>query len=225
MPLKPVLNEQEHWARSLVDMTAGAEMALYLIQNLGALLLTLIVLRGMLHASRANFYNPISQLIVKITNPLLAPLRGMLPARGRIDWAVLVMAVLIQILILLGIAGVLGEQWSLPNPLTLVGWGIIGVCGLLTNLTFFVLIAMIIVSWVAAGSRHPAIELIGQISEPIMAPFRALLPKSACDTRQSRCHFPLTWSLGCEPCQIATRTTVSGWSAPAVLVSKPLFSC
>jgi YggT family protein len=176
MPFEPALNEQERWARSLADMTAGTEMALYLIQNLGALVLTLIVLRGMLHASRANFYNPISQLIVKITNPVLAPLRGVLPAKGRIDWAILVMAVLIQILILLGIAWVLEEQWSLPNPLTLVGWGIIGVLGLLTNLTFFVLIAMIIVSWVAAGSRHPAIELIGQIAEPIMAPFRALLP-------------------------------------------------
>ena len=89
-------------------MTAGTEIALYLIQNLGTLLLTLIALRGMLHASRANFYNPISQLIVKITNPLLAPLRGVLPAKGRIDWAVLVMAVLIQIVILLGIAWLVG---------------------------------------------------------------------------------------------------------------------
>ena len=130
----------------------------------------------MLHASRANFYNPISQLIVKITNPLLAPLRGVLPAKGRIDWAVLVMAVLIQIVILLGIAWLVGERWSLPNPLTLVGWGIIGVLGLVTNLTFFVLIAMIIISWVAASSQHPAIELIRQIAEPIMSPFRALLP-------------------------------------------------
>ena len=146
MPFKPALNEQERWARSLADMTAGTEMALYLIQNLVALVLTLLALRGML------------------------------PAKGRIDWAVLVMAVLIQVLILLGIAWVIGEQWSVPNPLILVGWGIIGVLGLLTNLTFFVLIAMIIVSWVAAGSRHPAIELIGQIADPIMTPFRALLP-------------------------------------------------
>ena len=58
MPFEPALNEQERWARSLADMTAGTEMALYLIQNLGALVLTLIVLRGMLHASRANFTTP-----------------------------------------------------------------------------------------------------------------------------------------------------------------------
>ena len=48
--------------------------------------------------------------------------------------------------------------------------------GLLVNVYFFILIAMIIVSWVAPGSRHPAIELIWQISEPVMTPFRSLLP-------------------------------------------------
>ena len=52
----------------------------------------------------------------------------------------------------------------------------IGVVALLVNLYFFILIAMIIVSWIAPGSRHPAIELIWQISEPVMAPVRSLLP-------------------------------------------------
>ena len=157
-------------------MGAGAEISLYLIRNLGALLLLVVVLRGVLHASRVNFYNPLSQLIVKLTNPMLAPLRGALPAKGRIDWAALVLAVLLQSLILVGIALVAGERWALPGVATLFLWGVIGVLALLVNLYFFVLIAMIIVSWVAPGSRHPAIELIWQISEPIMAPVRSLLP-------------------------------------------------
>ena len=157
-------------------MGAGAEISLYLVRNLGALLLLVVVLRGVLHASRVNFYNPLSQLIVKLTNPMLAPLRGALPAKGRIDWAALVLAVLLQSLILVGIALVAGERWALPGVATLFLWGVIGVLALLVNLYFFVLIAMIIVSWVAPGSRHPAIELIWQISEPIMAPFRSLLP-------------------------------------------------
>lgn len=157
-------------------MAAGAEISLYLIRNLGALLLLVVILRGVLHASRVNFYNPLSQLIVKLTNPMLAPLRGALPPKGRIDWAALVLAVLLQSLILVGIALVAGERWALPGVVTLVLWGVIGVLALLVNLYFFVLIAMIIVSWVAPGSRHPAIELIWQISEPIMAPFRSLLP-------------------------------------------------
>lgn len=157
-------------------MGASAEISLYLIRNLGALLLLVVILRGVLHASRVNFYNPLSQLIVRLTNPMLAPLRGALPAKGRIDWAVLILAVLLQSLILVGIALLAGERWALPGFTTVLIWGVIGVFALLVNLYFFVLIAMIIVSWIAPGSRHPAIELIWQISEPVMAPFRSLLP-------------------------------------------------
>ena len=157
-------------------MDAGPEISLSLIRNIGALLLLVIVLRGVMHASRVNFYNPISQLIVRVTNPLLTPLRGALPAAGRIDWAAVVLAIVIQALILAGIAWLAGDQWSVPGLPTLLAWGAVGVMGLLVNLYFFIIVAMIIVSWVAAGSRHPAIELIWQISEPVMAPFRALLP-------------------------------------------------
>ena len=136
-------------------MDAGTEISLYLIRNLGALLLLVIVMRGILHASRVNFYNPFSQIIVRLTNPLLTPLRSILPAKGRIDWAVIVLAVLLQSLILVGIALVAGERWALPGIATLVAWGAVGVVALLVNLYFFILIAMIIVSWVAPGSRHP----------------------------------------------------------------------
>ena len=89
-------------------MSAGTEIALYLIRNVGALILLVVVLRGVLHTSRVNFYNPISQLVVRLTNPLLQPLRGVLPPTGRIDWAVIVIAVLLQSLILAGIAWVAG---------------------------------------------------------------------------------------------------------------------
>ncbi len=157
-------------------MGAGTEISLYLIRNLGAFLLLLIVVRGVMHASRVNFYNPLSQLVVRLTNPLLSPFRRALPATGRIDWSAWVLAIVIQIVILVAIAWVAGERWGLPDPIALLLWGIIGVLGLLVNFYFFTLIAMIVVSWIAPGSRHPAIELIWQISEPVMAPFRALLP-------------------------------------------------
>jgi YggT family protein len=157
-------------------MGAGTEISLYLIRNLGAFLLLLVVVRGVMHASRVNFFNPLSQLVVRLTNPLLSPLRTLLPASGRVDWAAWVLAMAIQVMILVAIALIAGERWALPDPLTLLLWGVIGVLGLLVNFYFFTLIAMIVVSWIAPGSRHPAIELIWQISEPVMAPFRALLP-------------------------------------------------
>ena len=157
-------------------MGAGTEISLYLVRNLGALLLLMVVMRGVLHTSRVNFYNPISQLIVRLTNPLLAPFRNFLPAAGRVDWAVVVLAVLVQSLILLAITVIAGDSWAAPGLPVLLVWGVIGVLGLLINLYFFILIAMIIISWVAPGSRHPAIELIWQVSEPVMAPVRSLLP-------------------------------------------------
>ena len=157
-------------------MGAGTEISLYLIRNLGAFLLLLVVVRGVLHATRVNFFNPLSQLVVRLTNPLLSPLRSLLPATGRVDWATWLLAIVLQIAILVAIALVAGERWTLPDPVTLLLWGVIGVLGLLINFYFFTLIAMIVVSWIAPGSRHPAIELIWQISEPVMAPFRALLP-------------------------------------------------
>jgi YggT family protein len=155
-------------------MSADADIALILISNLGTLILFVIILRGVFYASRVNFYNPLSQMIVKLTNPLLTPLRGALPAAGRIDWAVWVLAVLLQSLILAGIAW--GKSWPLPGFANLLLWGIIAVIALLVRLYLIILVAMIIVSWIAPGSRHPVIELIWQISEPVMAPFRSLLP-------------------------------------------------
>ena len=86
------------------------------------------------------------------------------------------LAIAIQVMILVAIALIAGERWALPDPLVLLLWGVVGVLGLLVNFYFFALIAMIVVSWIAPGSRHPAIELIWQISEPVMAPFRTLLP-------------------------------------------------
>ena len=102
--------------------------------------------------------------------PTLAPFRNVLFA---VDWAVVVFA-LLQSLILFAIT-IAGDSWLRRAHILLV-WGVIGVLGLLINLYFFILIAMIIISWVAPGSRHPAIELIWQVSEPVMAPVRSLLP-------------------------------------------------
>lgn len=63
-----------------------------------------------------------------------------------------------------------------PNILLLLVWSVLGVVALLVNIYFFALLAMIILSWVAPGSHHPAIYLLHQITEPVMAPFRKALP-------------------------------------------------
>lgn len=155
-------------------MNALNEIFGYLVQTLLTLYLIAMLLRFLLQVVRADFYNPICQFLVKVTNPVLVPLRRLIPGVGGIDVSSLLLALVLQAL---GItAMLLLNGLGLPNPLLLLAWSALGVVGLLVNIYFFALLAMIILSWVAAGSRHPAIYLLHQITEPVMAPFRRALP-------------------------------------------------
>ena len=155
-------------------MSAINEILGYLIQTFLSLYLVAMLLRFLLQLVRADFYNPISQFLVKVTNPLVIPMRRLIPGLGGLDLSSLLLAVLLQlagIILLLLINGL-----GLPGVFTLLVWSLLGVLGLLVNIYFFALLGMIILSWVAAGSRHPAIYLLYQITEPVMAPFRKVLP-------------------------------------------------
>ncbi len=155
-------------------MSAVYAILIYLIQTLLSLYLIAMLLRFLLQLVRADFYNPISQFIVKVTNPLVVPVRKLIPGYAGLDIASLVLALLLQII---GIAAVfLLSYGALPGPGLLFMGGVLGVIALLVKIYFFALLAMIILSWVAQGSNHPAIYLLFQITEPVMAPVRKLLP-------------------------------------------------
>jgi len=155
-------------------MSAITEILAYLVQTLLSVYLVTMLLRFLLQLVRADFYNPISQFIVKVTNPLVIPLRRVIPGLAGIDVASLLLAVLLQLAAI--VALLLINGLAPPGVFLLLAWSVLGMLGLLVNIYFFALLAMIILSWVAAGSRHPAIYLLYQITEPVMAPFRKVLP-------------------------------------------------
>lgn len=155
-------------------MSALNEILGYLVQTAISLYMLAMLLRFLLQLVRADFYNPISQFLVKVTNPVVIPLRRVIPGVGGLDLASLLLATLLQLLAI--VALVLLNGLPLPNPLILILWSVLGIVGLLVNIYFFALLAMIILSWVAAGSNNPAIYLLHQITEPVMSPFRKLLP-------------------------------------------------
>ena len=155
-------------------MGALNEILVYLLQTFLSLFLLLVMLRFLLQLVRADFYNPISQFLVKVTNPLILPLRKLVPGLWGLDLAALLLLVLVQIA---GIAAMLFlNGFALPNPLLLLLWSVLGIAGLLVNFYFFALLAVIILSWIAPGSHNPFIYLLHQVTEPVMAPFRRLLP-------------------------------------------------
>jgi YggT family protein len=139
--------------------------------------LTIVLLRFLLQLARADFYNPITQFTVKATTPLLAPLRKVIPGLGSLDGASLVLAVMIQVLTLYLI--VLAQYGGVPaglGPLTMLTGATLNVLGLIVTIYFWSVIAVVVVSWIAPGSNHPAIQLVAQITEPVMRPVRNLMP-------------------------------------------------
>lgn len=154
-------------------MDAMKEIGLYLIQTLGSLYLTIVVLRFLFQVVKADFYNPISQFIVKATNPLLLPLRRIIPGLMGIDLASLVLALILQFIVI-NISALL--YGGFVNPIHALTWGLVGIFSLMVEMYFWGLIAMIIISWVAPQSYHPAVLLLRQLVEPVMTPFRKLLP-------------------------------------------------
>ncbi|GAB3111298.1 YggT family protein [Aestuariicella hydrocarbonica] len=155
-------------------MAPMQEIGTLIVQTLGSLYLLVVMLRFLLQLARADFYNPISQFIVKATNPLLIPLRRIVPGVMGLDLAALLLALLVQFVILELSALILG--YGLINPLYAVMWSAIGILALTANIFFWGLLIMVITSWVAPHSSNPALMLVRQLVEPVMAPFRKLLP-------------------------------------------------
>ncbi|MGM0767806.1 MAG: YggT family protein [Pseudomonadota bacterium] len=138
--------------------------------------MTIVLLRFLLQLARADFYNPISQFVVKATNPLLRPLQRIIPGWGGIDGAALVLAVLIQALAFFLILVAMNSGIPGINPITLLVWAVLNVLDLIVKIYFWSVIAVVVVSWIAPGSHHPAIQLVAQITEPVMRPVRNIMP-------------------------------------------------
>ncbi|MGE8295888.1 MAG: YggT family protein [Pseudomonas sp.] len=156
-------------------MSGLIEALIYIIQTLGSLYLLIVLLRFILQLVRADFYNPLSQFIVKATQPLLTPLRRIIPGFAGLDLASLILALLVQLLLMIVTLTLVGYNVAGFIPQLLV-WSVIGVTSLFLKVFFFALIISVILSWVAPGSYNPGAQLVNQICEPLLAPFRKLLP-------------------------------------------------
>ena len=146
---------------------------IYLISTITDLYVAAILLRLLLQWVRADFYNPLSQFLIKVTNPVLVPARRLIPSIGKLDTASVVVMLMLELV-----------QLAIISQLTQAGYVLqflllFSVKKLLVTLlvTYFVLvIARIIISWIASQSRHPLIPLIYQLTEPVLRPFSKLVP-------------------------------------------------
>jgi len=148
---------------------------LMLVNSLINIYLFLLMLRFLLQASRADYYNPLSQSVVKITQPVVGLFQGFLgPVGGRFDLATLAAGFVLKVVSMIAIFMVIGV--GMPPIAGLVIAGVAALANAILKIYFFAMIVMIILSWVAPNASHPGALLVMQLVEPIMAPVRKMIP-------------------------------------------------
>ncbi len=146
---------------------------IFLLDTVFSLYILAVMLRFLLQWTRADFYNPISQFIVKITHPPLQFLRRYVPAMGKIDTSSIILALLLQITSYVLIVAIKGVLISIPALIILSFNDLVS---LLLNIFVFAVFARAILSWFDPGSYNPASSLLQSLTEPLLALCRKLTP-------------------------------------------------
>lgn len=146
----------------------------FLVSTLLDLYIMVVMMRIWLQAARADFYNPFSQFIVKATQPIVAPLRRMIPSVGSLDLATLLLAYVLSVLKFVLLI-LIASHGAVPFSSQFLLLGALSLLKAAGGLLFWVLIIRAILSWVSQG-RSPMEYVLYQLSEPLLAPIRRFLP-------------------------------------------------
>jgi YggT family protein len=149
------------------------EPLIFLVQTLFGLYTLAVMLRFLLQLVRADFYNPVSQFLVKATNPPLKPLRRIIPGFGGIDLSSLILAWLLKAIEIFLVLTIAGSSINLIAPFI---WAIPELVELLINIYLFGILIQVILSWVNPGSYNPATALLYSLTGPLMRPAQKILP-------------------------------------------------
>lgn len=145
----------------------------FLIQTLFGLYTAVVVIRFLLQLTRADFYNPISQFVVKLTSPAVRPLRRLIPGYAGLDLSSLVLAWLLKSLELALLALLVGLD---RNPLGALVWAVPGLLELLINIILFAILVRVILSWLNPDPYHPAFSVLDSLTGPVLRPAQRVLP-------------------------------------------------
>jgi len=145
----------------------------FLITTLFSLYILAVMLRFLLGAVRADFYNPISQFLVRITNPLLVPLRKIIPGIGKYDTASLVLLLVLQLVMLVLIVLLRGGDIPIVSLLAVA---VLEIILLMINVFIFAIFVQVILSWLNPATQNPVIGLLYSLTSPVLRPIQRLLP-------------------------------------------------
>ena len=150
-----------------------SDATLFLVDTILGIYILLVLLRFLLQLARADFYNPISQFIVRATNPPLVRLRRFIPSLGGVDLAALLLLIAMEALRISLTALLLGHSPRLAGIIFLS-------LGELAKLAVYTVIFSIFIrallSWFSNGLQHPISRLLGSFTDSMLRPVRRILP-------------------------------------------------
>jgi YggT family protein len=158
-------------------LSVGQEIALFLTGTIFSIYISLVMIRFLLAIIRADFYNPISQTIVRFTNPPLVLLRRIIPPVGRVDTSAIVLMLILQLL----------ELWLrtfiIGHAVPVTALFVLAIFELIKLTIWIYIIALILqalLSWINPGMyqmQNPMVGILHQLTAPIMKPIRNIMPR------------------------------------------------
>lgn len=147
---------------------------IYLVDSLLTIYLYILVLRFVMQLTRSDFRNQIAHFVLVVTNPLVMPLRRILGSAGKIDIASILVIVLVAAFNIAIVRVIAGHALPPPVPFAILLLYTL----IVTFLQFFLgaIIIFAILSWVVPAGYNPAMALLGTIVEPVLRPFRRIIP-------------------------------------------------
>ena len=154
---------------------ALSDIAVTIASPLFSLALFLLAMRFLAQLCGVSPYNPISTGIRKVTDPIVAPINRLIPAGKRLNLGAIAALILGQVAYIAIMLWIL-SRFDAFNIVPALIWSALGAAGLLINIVFYSVLAIIVVSFLAPQSNHPAVEFLWQLTEPVMAPLRSVIP-------------------------------------------------
>jgi len=157
-------------------MTVGSylsDAALFLVDTILGIYILLVLLRFLLQLVRADFYNPISQFIVRATNPPLVRLRRFIPGLWGVDLAALALLITMEAIRISLTAMLLGHS---PRWTGVIFLSLGELAKLVVYTVIFCIFIRALLSWFSNGLQHPITRLLGSFTDPMLRPVRRILP-------------------------------------------------
>ena len=145
----------------------------FIVNAVTSLYLLVLLLRFWMPWLQADFRNPLAQGILRFTSPIVIPVRRIVPSFGRLDTATIIVAFVIQYLTVLLLLLILGQTAGIA---AIAVTSIVKLVALSINLFVYAIFIRIILSWISQGGYNPATTIITMLTEPLLRPFRRILP-------------------------------------------------